>query len=123
MSICMCNPSGSLSLAELGTMMPKSGGDYVYILEAYGGPVAFIHAWSTIFFLRPSGAAILSMTAAEYIMAGFFNDGCGLAPGAFRKLTAVWFICKSTFIFNCITNIVSTAHALKMDITFILNSL
>lgn len=37
--------AGALSYAELGAMMPKAGGEYVYLREAYGDLPAFLYGW------------------------------------------------------------------------------
>jgi basic amino acid/polyamine antiporter, APA family len=37
--------AGALSYAELGGMLPRAGGEYVYLREAYGEFVAFLYGW------------------------------------------------------------------------------
>ena len=36
---------GSLACAELGTMLPATGGQYVFLREAYGPLVGFLCGW------------------------------------------------------------------------------
>ena len=38
---------GALAYAELGAMMPATGGQYVYLREAYGPLCAFVCGWSS----------------------------------------------------------------------------
>lgn len=60
---------GALTLCELTTMLPNSGGDYVYLREAYGPLAAFLTGW--VSFLIGFGAPIAasSAAAAHYLLA------------------------------------------------------
>src|ERR1700693_3407006 len=58
---------GALAYAELGAMMPETGGQYVYLREAYGPLLAFLCGW-TYFFVVLSGAiAWLPLRFALYL--------------------------------------------------------
>ena len=52
---------GSLSLAELGTMLPTAGGLYVYLREAYGLPTAFLFGWTDFLFAKPASIGALTV--------------------------------------------------------------
>jgi APA family basic amino acid/polyamine antiporter len=51
---------GALSLAELGAMLPRAGGIYVYLREAYGRIVGFLYGWSLFFVVRPAATGSLA---------------------------------------------------------------
>ncbi|MEW5981218.1 MAG: amino acid permease [Acidobacteriota bacterium] len=59
---------GALAFSELGAALPRAGGMYVFLREAYGRPVAFLFGW-TLFLVIDSGAiATLSMAfASKYL--------------------------------------------------------
>ncbi|CAD7080758.1 unnamed protein product [Hermetia illucens] len=64
---------GALCFAELGTVVPRSGAEYAYLLETFGklhkfwGPLpAFICAWVYVVVLRPAEVAVIVLTFAEY---------------------------------------------------------
>jgi len=52
---------GALCFAELATMLPRAGGLYVYLREAYGKGAAFLFGWQEFLFNRPASTAALSM--------------------------------------------------------------
>ena len=56
---------GALALAELGTMLPQSGGLYVYMREAYGPFWAFLYGWTIMLVVIPGSLAALSSRIAR----------------------------------------------------------
>ncbi|KAG7208652.1 hypothetical protein KM043_014857 [Ampulex compressa] len=89
---------GALCYAELGTMIPKSGGDYAYISDAFGPLPAFLYLWVALFILVPTGNAITALTFAQYILQPAWA-GCEPPYEAVRLLAAV-ITCLLTAI-NC----------------------
>ena len=63
---------GTLIYSELGTRLPTTGGEYVYLTTCYGPFVGFMFGWSQLFIIRTSAAAGLSIIAADYV-GYFFN--------------------------------------------------
>ena len=70
-----------------GTTIPKSGGDYAYILEAFGGLPAFLYLWVALFIIIPAGNAITALTFAEYILQPIYGP-CPLPYDSVRLLAA-----------------------------------
>ena len=46
--------TGALCCSELATMMPRAGGVYVFLREAYGPPIGFLFGW-TLFLVIQTG--------------------------------------------------------------------
>ena len=61
--------SGALTVAELAAALPKTGGDYIYLYEAYGPLPAFLSGWVSflIGFAVPSAASAFAF--AKYTIA------------------------------------------------------
>jgi APA family basic amino acid/polyamine antiporter len=51
---------GSLTFAELASLKPGSGGEYVYIRDAYGGAAGFAYAWTTFLISKPASIATVA---------------------------------------------------------------
>lgn len=79
-------------------MIPKSGGDYAYIMEAFGPLPAFLYLWVALFILVPTGNAITAITFAQYILQPMWPT-CDPPYEAVRLLAAVT-TCLLTVI-NC----------------------
>jgi amino acid transporter len=60
---------GALAYAELGAMLPRSGGLYVYLHESFGGAVAFVFGWTFLLIIKPLAVAGISMIFAEHLHA------------------------------------------------------
>jgi APA family basic amino acid/polyamine antiporter len=58
---------GAFAYAELGAMMPATGGQYVFLREAYGPACAFLSAWVFVFAAVPGAIAFLSRGFSIYL--------------------------------------------------------
>ena len=58
---------GALSVAELGAAMPKSGGQYVYLNEAYGPVWGYLYGWTTVAVINAASMAAVGVAGAEYL--------------------------------------------------------
>jgi len=59
--------AGCLSYAELGTNFPRSGGEYVYLREAWGPSWGFMSGWVSFFAGFSAPVALSAMAFAEYL--------------------------------------------------------
>ena len=75
---------GALTLAELAGSLPRSGGVFAYILEAFGPLPAFLFGWSELAVIRASALGAIATIFAEYL--GYFIP---LTPMQVRLLAAL----------------------------------
>ena len=61
-SLCAC-----FAFAELGSMFPDSGGQYIFLREAYGDLPAFLYGWMLFSVANGGSIAALSVAAAAYL--------------------------------------------------------
>ncbi|HXC43381.1 MAG TPA: amino acid permease [Candidatus Dormibacteraeota bacterium] len=57
---------GCVAFAELGSMFPESGGQYIYLREAYGDLTAFLYGWMLFAVANGGSIAALTVAAAAY---------------------------------------------------------
>jgi len=76
--------TGALTFAELGAMMQRAGGVYVYLSETYGGLWGFLYGWGYFLVVNTGGIAALSIAFATYL--GYFVP---LSPLAVKLVAIV----------------------------------
>ncbi|CAF1180369.1 unnamed protein product [Rotaria sordida] len=88
---------GALCYAEIGTVIPLSGSELVYMREGIGSVhlrtgdiLAFVFNWANTFILEPSSVAILSLTFSTYFLSGIM-DSCG-PPIELVKMLAIFVV-------------------------------
>ncbi|XP_045592455.2 large neutral amino acids transporter small subunit 2 [Procambarus clarkii] len=83
-------------------MIPKSGGDYAYIHEAFGPLPAFLYLWVALVIIMPTGNTVIALTFANYILQPLFPN-CEQPPDIPVRLIAAAVIFFLTWV-NC-TNV------------------
>lgn len=61
---------GAMAFAELGTLFPETGGQYVYLRYAYGDLVAYLYGWASMVVVNTAAIAAMAFVLASY--AGYF---------------------------------------------------
>jgi APA family basic amino acid/polyamine antiporter len=77
--------AGALSNGELGGLFPRSGGEYVYLREAYGPGLGFLSGWTSLWIAFPGSIASLAeglgATVSPLLGLDSPSDGHPDAPG------------------------------------------
>ena len=59
---------GALAVAELSSLLPRPGGVYVFLREAYGDAAAFVFGWLYVLVTTPTAVAALATVFAEFLL-------------------------------------------------------
>jgi APA family basic amino acid/polyamine antiporter len=73
---------GALALAELCSMLPRTGGAYVFVHAAYGDAAAFVFGWLYLLVSTPAAIGALATFFAELLLALLGRGPQALAPWA-----------------------------------------
>lgn len=57
---------GALVYAELGAMIPETGGIYVYFRKMFGDFVAYLYGWAAFSVINTTGVAAIAFVCAQY---------------------------------------------------------
>lgn len=77
---------GALCVAELAAALPKAGGEYIYLREAYGPMPAFLSGWTSFILGFSAPLAVVGHVAAKYLLTPF--EMGGNESGLLIKMTA-----------------------------------
>ncbi|XP_075727978.1 large neutral amino acids transporter small subunit 1-like isoform X2 [Rhipicephalus microplus] len=101
---------GGLCAAEMGALLPASGGDYAFYLAAgkpygeYGDVPAFLFAW-TLFFIDPASTTIQGLTFSAYVLSVPYPD---CVPPYEVKVLVTWLFITFATAVNCFSVKTST---------------
>src|SRR5688500_6654625 len=84
--------AGSLVLAELAVLHPRTGGLYVFIREAFGDGWAFVFGWASLWVIKPTVIATITSVFALY-----FCEAVGL-PATLQLPVGLAAIAALTFV-------------------------
>src|ERR1700693_5068764 len=59
--------TGALCCSELATMMPRAGGVYVFLREAYGTPIGFLYGWTLFLVIQTGTIAAVAIAFAKFL--------------------------------------------------------
>jgi basic amino acid/polyamine antiporter, APA family len=65
---------GALTLAEVAGALPRTGGVYVFIREAWGRLPAFLFGWAELVLIRAAALGAISTTFSEYLLRVLGHD-------------------------------------------------
>jgi APA family basic amino acid/polyamine antiporter len=72
---------GAVTVAELATTVPRSGGDYVFVREAFGRRAGFVSGWATFTLGFAAPTAIVAHLAIKSLTDPFVTALEGVLPG------------------------------------------
>lgn len=84
---------GAFVFAELGTVLPRVGGQYAFFREAFHPLVGFLHGWALLFIIQSGATAAVAVACGQYIA-----QLAGLPPAYARYLAVA--ILASLVVFH-----------------------
>ena len=92
---------GALTLAEVASALPQTGGIYVFLRQGWGKVPAFVFGWSQLVMIRAASLGAIAITFAEY----FWRVKNG-APASPEQALTVRFIAAGAILVTGIFNVV-----------------
>ncbi|XP_068196677.1 large neutral amino acids transporter small subunit 2 [Antennarius striatus] len=115
---------GALCYVELGVTIPKSGGDYAYIKDVFGGLAGFLRLWTSVLVICPTTQAVITLTFSTYILQPFFPS-CLPPESALRLLAAAclllltWVNCSSVRWAMCVQDVFTAGKLLALGLIIV----
>ena len=96
----------ALSYGELAGMMPKAGGQYVYLKEAYNPLIGFLYGWAFFLVIQTGTIAAVAVAFAKYtgVIIPFFSENNMLLNLGIIKISAAQLLAIVSLIILTLIN-------------------
>ncbi len=86
--------AGAFAYAELGALVPRAGGQYVYLRQAFHPLVGFLYGWALLFMIEGGAVAAVALTFAQYLLRALDSSAAAtpLAIGAIVVVSAINYV-------------------------------
>lgn len=111
----------ALSYGELASMMPKAGGQYIYLREAYNPLVGFLFGWSVFMVIQTGAIAAISIAFAKYtgvIIPEYIGEDHVIFDAVFFQLNTQQVLAVALIIFLTYVNLQGVISAKFVQATF-----
>ncbi|MDT5060721.1 MAG: hypothetical protein QOH63_1180 [Acidobacteriota bacterium] len=108
--------TGALCCAELAAMMPRAGGQYVFLREAYGSATGFLFGWSLLFVVQTGTIAAVAVAFARFMGALESNNP------ALNYISESNYIIAPTHLFSGYAISLSTAQLVAIILILLLTA-
>lgn len=92
---------GALSYAELAGMMPKAGGQYVYLREAYNPMISFLYGWTLFLVIQTGTIAAVGVAFARFtgvLLPDIFSENSIVLNLGFLKVNTMQVLAIASII-------------------------
>jgi basic amino acid/polyamine antiporter, APA family len=98
---------GALSYGELAGMMPKVGGQFIYLKESYNDLIAFLFGWCTFLVIQTGTIAAVAVGFARYtgVLIPFFSETNILLDLGFMQISATQLLAVFSIIVLTVINL------------------
>ncbi len=97
----------ALSYGELASMMPRAGGQYVYIREAFNPQAGSLYGWTFFTVIQTGTIAAVAMAFAKFagVLVPWFSEGNVLLNLGFLKINTVHLLAIFTIVLLTFNNL------------------
>lgn len=97
----------ALSYGELAAMMPKAGGQYVYLREAFNPLTGFLYGWTFFTVIQTGTIAAVAMAFAKFmgVLVPWFSESNMLFEFGFLKISTVHLLAIVMIVILTINNL------------------
>ena len=110
----------ALSYGELAAMMPKAGGQYVYLKEAYNSLVGFLYGWTLFLVIQTGTIAAVAVAFAKFsgVLVPALSDKNILFEIAGLKISAAQLLAIASILILTIINFKGIKNGKIIQVSF-----